>query len=250
MSSRSWAWRQACRLPITDPNSRGTCGMTQSSPGSLQRPLHFSSSTTRWSTRSRKSSITAKFEDEGSISSNGRGPLRRLGSGKLIFLDVWTYSRITSKGLASKDAFSRLSSPVQCPKALREEIPFPRRDEDPLPLRSLLLGTRCPLLRGQPGVRFVCLDEEHLRCLQDEGGSDNSSDEVCVCVCVCMCVCVCACPLPASMRACAMHARWRRRECVSCSVHDGREEGETKGEGRQGLGMRGSGVLTSSQHTN
>ena len=67
-----------------------------------------------------------KSEGKDSTSFNRRVLPNPHGSGKSTSTDVWTSSRSTLAGLASKDAFSRLSSPVQCRWALREE-------EEPLP---------------------------------------------------------------------------------------------------------------------
>ena len=84
-------------------------------------PLHSSSWTGKSSMRSRRCLTIVKSEGRDSTSFNGKAPLNPHGSGRLTSIDAWISLRSTSAGLASKDAFSRLSSPVQCRRALREE---------------------------------------------------------------------------------------------------------------------------------
>ena len=142
MSLRWWVWRLASQQPTIARSLNATSGPTPSRHACPLVPLHSSLWTGKSSMRSRRCLTIVKSEGKDSTSFNGRAPPNPHGSGRSTSTDVWTSSRSTLAGLASKDAFSRLSSPVQCRRALREE-------EEPL-LQEL---PRCLLpLRGQPGL--------------------------------------------------------------------------------------------------
>ena len=159
MSSRSWEWRQECQLPTTGISSGGITDPTQDSPGFLRHQLLLSLWTGGSSTRLKKYLTIVKFEADVSTFFNGRIPWSRHESGRPTCRGVLISSRTTFRRLGNQDASSRLSSPVQCPKALAKESCLrrkPFRLLPPHPQRRLRVPR--PLLRlredlgGGPGT--------------------------------------------------------------------------------------------------